>query len=524
MFNRSGAALGAVALALALSAPASAATSIAGHHRVAIDRAAGTANFSDASRDRFVILQGYQTSTAAAIKAASPATKVLLYKNLSSMTAREYGLSSTGVATQDADTHPEWYLKNTSGSRFTFNGYSWLWAADIGDAGFQQKWADNVLAEIQKGPWDGVFMDDVNPSIANHYAVSAVAKYPSDAAYGAATRSALAAIGGRMRSASRLLIANFGQWESYVPLISDWLQFVDGGMDEHFTKWSGGSGVNYQTGSGWAVRLAEIRSAEAQGKAFLGISQSANGDADAARYGWATTLLVAAGHASFAMHGDYSSENWFPEYDADLGAPSAPESVLSSGVHQRVFATGLVLVNPTTSSVSVSFEGSYSGSGLTRAKDATLAPHTGLILTRDVAPGPTPAPGAPAPAQSDPAPVEPTAGQSPAAPGVEPAPAPVQLPAPAPPAADPPAAATTSRPVKVTCHSRTRCSVRVSLRSGKRAVAARTVSLRGRSARVVSLRLTPSARRALAHGGRLRVRVTAAGSGRTTVAPQVLRA
>lgn len=517
MWNRFGAALGAMALALALSAPAHAATSIAGHHRVAIDRAAGTASFSDAARDRYVILQGYQTSTASAIKAASPSTKVLVYKNLSSMTAREYGLSSTGVATQDADAHPEWYLQNTSGSRFTFNGYSWLWAADIGDASFQQKWADNVLAEIQRGPWDGVFMDDVNPSIANHYSVPAVAKYPSNAAYSAATRSALAAIGGRMRSANRTLIANFGEWESYVPVISDWLQFVDGGMDEHFTKWSGGAGVNYQTGTGWSVRLAEIRSAEAQGKAFLGISQSANGDREAARFGWATTLLVAAGHASFAMHGDYSSENWFPEYDADLGSPSGAETVLSSGVHQRVFGKGLVLVNPTAGSVRVSFGGSYSGSGLSTATEATMAPHAGLVLTRDVAPGPTPAPDAPAPAPStpDPAPVAPVV------------PVPVQQPAPEPAPAQQPTPTTdapATRPVKVTCHSAKSCSVRVSLRTSKRAVAARTVTLRARSARVVALPMTPSARRALAHDGRLRVRVTAAGSARTTVAPQVLRA
>ena len=97
------------------------------------------------------------------------------------------GRRLTGVATQDAAAHPDWYLKNTSGQRFTFRHYSWMWAADIGNPGFQQKWADNVLAEIGDKGWDGVFMDDTNPSMEYHYDVARVAKYPTDAAYQAAT-------------------------------------------------------------------------------------------------------------------------------------------------------------------------------------------------------------------------------------------------------------------------------------------------------------------------------------------------
>jgi hypothetical protein len=535
MRNRLSVALAGVAFTLALSAPAHAATSIAGHVRYAIDRAADGADFSNASRDRFIVLQGYQTSLLSSIKAAHPGTKVLLYKDLSAMTERESGGVSTGVATQDAAAHPEWYLQNTSGARFTFGDYDWLWAADIGNASFQQKWSDNVLAELKQAPWDGVFMDDVNPSMANHYTVSAVARYPTDAAYSAATRSALASIGPRMHAASELLVANVGQWESYAPTISGWLQYIDGAMDEHFTKWSGGVGQNYQTGSDWALRLAEIREMEAQGKAFLGVSHSTNGDVAASRYGWATTLLVAAGNATFAMHGDYATENWIPEYDADLGTPSGDESALSSGVHQRVFSKGLVLVNPTTASKTVSFGGAYSGSGLSGATGTTMAPHTGLVLTKDVGLDPTPAPVAPAPAP------DPTPSPAPApTPTPAPAPAPVSVPGPvsvpplapaasvpsvpAPAPAPPAGGSGGSRPVKVTCHGPKRCNVRISLRSGKRSVGVRAVSLRGRSARTVTLALSAGARRELSRRGHLLVSITSRGAGRTSVAPRLLQA
>ena len=166
----------------------------AGHFRYAIDTAAGNADYTRTpSRQNVVILQSYQVPLMQRLKAANPNVKVLIYKDLSGMVERDqWGGVSTGVATQDAAAHPEWFLLNTSGQRFTFRYYSWIWAADIGNAAYQQKWADNVLAEMGDKGWDGVFMDDTNPSMEYHYDVARVAKYPTDAAYQAATESALA--------------------------------------------------------------------------------------------------------------------------------------------------------------------------------------------------------------------------------------------------------------------------------------------------------------------------------------------
>ena len=184
-----------------------------------------------------MILQSYQVARMQSLKAANPNLKVLIYKDLSGMVERDqWGGVSTGVATQDAAAHPEWFLLNTSGQRFTFRYYSWIWAADIGNAAFQQKWADNVLAEIGTKGWDGVFMDDTNPSMDYHYNVASVAKYPTDAAYQAATGSALAAIGARFRAAGKLVVPNFGFWKDYPSVINGWLQHVDGGMNENFVK------------------------------------------------------------------------------------------------------------------------------------------------------------------------------------------------------------------------------------------------------------------------------------------------
>lgn len=83
--------------------------------------------------------------------------------------------------------------------------YDWLWAADVGDPGYQDRWTKRVLDEA---PWDGVFVDDVNSTLRHHTAVEDVARYPTDSAHAAATSSALETIGPRIRSAGRLVVAN----------------------------------------------------------------------------------------------------------------------------------------------------------------------------------------------------------------------------------------------------------------------------------------------------------------------------
>ena len=35
---------------------------------------------------------------------------------------------------------------------------------DVGNAAYQAKWLSNVLADARSGGWDGVFMDDTNPT------------------------------------------------------------------------------------------------------------------------------------------------------------------------------------------------------------------------------------------------------------------------------------------------------------------------------------------------------------------------
>jgi len=363
-------------------------TSAAGQMRMAIDSASRTADFSaTAGRNRFVILNEWEQTKMRRLKATNPALKVLMYKDLAFVaTGDSHGNVNTGVTAAEADANPSWYLRNTSGQRFSSWSYDWLMAADVGNQDYQQRWADNVLGKLQTQGWDGVFVDDANPTMRHHYDVDAVAKYPSDASYGAATGSALATIGPKLRGAGKLVIPNFGDWRLHRDVVDPWLDHVSGGMEEHFTKYGNSPTAGYYPKADWELQLGALKDAEAKGKYFLGLAHSGDADAAAARFGWATALLGANGRTSFALAADYTSEPAsFPEYDYDIGEPVAPESVDASGVHRRAFSKGLVLVNPTGAPVEATLGGTYSGSGLDRATVAKLGPSSALVLTRDSA-------------------------------------------------------------------------------------------------------------------------------------------
>ena len=98
----------------------------------------------------------------------------------------------------------------------------------------------------------------------------------------------------------------------------------------------------------------------------------------------AATTEGASGDAQFALHSNYTSENWFPEYDYDIGQPVGSEAALSNGAHRRQFSNGIVVVNPTSNQVSVDLcGGTYSGSGRSHVTSVQLGANGAAILTLD---------------------------------------------------------------------------------------------------------------------------------------------
>jgi Hypothetical glycosyl hydrolase family 15 len=375
-----------IALIFALVLPSLASASVAGQFRVAIG---SEATFSDptlaAQHNEFIVLQAWEGQRATELKAINPNLKVLVYQDLAGMTdgTGPEGLSSSGVNYAEANTaHPQWFLLNTNSERIDANGYPWLWMADIGNVSYQEQWTANVLKLLSHGPWNGVMMDDTNTTARYDTNPSSIAEYPTDAAYQAAVGSMLAYAGPRIQAAGKLAIPNIGSWNEYPEVVERWLHYVSGGVEEMFAKWSTKAGEGYQGPAEWQTQIEEIQTTERMGKYFLAITQSEAGDTQAIRYGWASTLLGADGHTVYTAAANYTTETWSSEYEVPLGAPTSAAIKLTSGAWERSFADGLVVVNPTSSAIDVSFGGSYSGSGLTNATGATLGANSAVILAR----------------------------------------------------------------------------------------------------------------------------------------------
>lgn len=381
----------AVALCLCLAMPGLAAafqTAAAGHVRYAI-RPEGT--WPDpsltATRSRVVILLPWQTALMHRLKASNPKLIVLEYKDLGN--ASDYppveGFSADGVSyTQALTQHPNWLLRDRAGQPIRCAGFPYLWAMDVGNPGFQRAWAAEVAGELESEGWDGVFIDNVNPTIRYYHDPADVASYPNDAAYSAAVTAALAQIVPTIHAAGKLAMANIGSWPSYPAVGARWLRRLDGAMDERFTKFTAAPGRGYRSSGEWHTELSILRQSQREGKWFMGIAQSSDGDVQAERFGWATMLLGSGGHATFALQDDanYGVETWFSDYEAPIGHPLGAVLQRRSGMELRRFSHGLVLVNPTARRHTLRLDGRYSGDGLHAVAVATLRPHSGLVLVR----------------------------------------------------------------------------------------------------------------------------------------------
>jgi hypothetical protein len=365
-----------------------------GHVVPALDSASSGAEYT-AHRDNYVILQAWETQRMHELKAANPNVKVLVYKELA-FGGPGTGTDATSASGVSASEAPEsWFLKNTSGKKFTSWSYEWLWAMDVGSPAYQQRWYENVIGELEGKGWDGVFLDDANASMKYSYEPSKVAKYPTDATYSAAMESALAYIGPKIQARGKLAIANFAQWVEAPQTYNHWLGYLSGGLDEMFVKWGRNAGEGYRPSWQWEDQVAEAEYAASKGKIFIGFTQGAQGETQAARYGYASVLLGGNDSASYAFTPNYTEETWLPEYEYEIGAATGAQTEDANGVHRRAFQNGLVLVNPTESAQTVSFGGTYSGSGLENATGATMPANSSLVLTGTAAAPETPSTSTP---------------------------------------------------------------------------------------------------------------------------------
>ena len=303
-----------------------------------------------AGQYRFIVLQESMVRILPGVRASNPGARILAYQKVGGMREDGGDHPSTGVQVQEADgVHEEWFLHDTAGERLTYCDYPEVWAADIGDPGYQQRWLENVRERLIRDGFDGVLMDDVNtfPGHCLGSLGTPIAEYESDEAYGDAVIGFMEAVGPELVAAGLLVAPNIAMnpWDDRMRAQALAIAPCGTHVDrEYWMRWDDSGNF---TGSEWESTLGFYEDVEALGVGFMALTYGpgSEGALEGQRYGRASFLLAWDGAADSAWgYLDDQVDPWSDEWAIDPGLPV--EERRADGVGwRRAFTGGTVLVN-----------------------------------------------------------------------------------------------------------------------------------------------------------------------------------
>jgi Hypothetical glycosyl hydrolase family 15 len=346
-----------------------------------------------ARRNAIVVLNSWDFRLIPVLKRANPKVQVWVYKDLSGVRSddcttadgncgacpqgvmdSEYLSSGIGYCWLKRN-HPGWLLGAAgTGKPFELKGYPGVWEVDYGNQAYQRQWINNVLADVRRHGWDGVSVDDAF-TIADSYGLAA--KYRTDAAVQAATYSALQNIGHALHNAGVTAVFNVGYAPMFPGLWQRWLGPVDGLEQEFYLSWSTQPNVSNST---WRIYEDEVSSCVALHKSCWFHSGDYSPAVTAQTRGYAmVSFLLAADSRQLLAIDDIAPEA--VAWQRALGAPITTMEQIA-GTWRRYFASGIAIVNPTSSELTASLDGTYLDNGGHPVSTVTLPPESGSVFLR----------------------------------------------------------------------------------------------------------------------------------------------
>jgi len=338
-----------------------------------------------------------------AAAAGNTDARFVFYLNLTSLDSK-CGCFEARFYQSVASTHPEWFLRDASGSRIsafvTQYGAGRLWTVDIGNPAFIDGWADTVIAEMDRHGWDGVWADNILRG--NFYDWSAWPVNPrTGAAYTTAeyredTLAALLHLRSRLDARGKILIGNYGSaWEPDTladPVVQQQIVAMHGVEVEDCVYTFSGTPHSETM---WMNQLKYLDFANRRG--VLTQCRGGNGtigDATKRDYILASYLLTKERFSNVGQLNGLSA--WWPGLETDLGAPlggfacldpaaglAPTTSCPSPGkIYAREWERGRVLANPTGGITATIPLGETMLLNGTRVTSVRLAPKSGVVLVR----------------------------------------------------------------------------------------------------------------------------------------------
>ncbi|MGZ8694218.1 MAG: putative glycoside hydrolase [Gaiellaceae bacterium] len=339
----------------------------------------------DAGRYSYVILNAWEANRIAALKAANPTVKVLVYKDMSSTRSyavhagQDDSLLPTGVGYAAAEqAHPEWFLRDTHGDRVEWAGYDDHWWMDVGSASYQAAWLAAVQGEAMRNGWDGVFVDNALADPQWYLGGHTLARYPSASTYARATRSFLAAVGPALVAEGLVVLPNISDVSPEI--WADWIHFTSGGVKEHWMKYAAAG--SWFADWGFNYMQALLDATEQQEKIFIGITASTADDVHSMRYARASFLVGWDGGASALVYtAGKSVDPWSDEWTSDVGRPAATRVKVGASAYRRDYTGGTALVNTSeTAAQTFQLARSYVTPEGAPVTSITVQPRSGIVL------------------------------------------------------------------------------------------------------------------------------------------------
>lgn len=341
-----------------------------------------------AQAQRFNVISAMQNTYApyvSAMKAANPQLTIVAYMN--------GAMASPGT---EAQSMPEaWFLHDKNGNRIT-NAWK-LYLMDPANPGWVANRVAKCKAQVAASGYDGCFLDNLGSGTIYPGMVSATPINPrTGAAYTSADwLQAATALAQTVRSStgdvtfSNGLVSGQAFYAPGAPS-SVLLNGSDVALAETFIRTANMGITQYRSEKAWKQDVDMVAAGAAQGKHVAVITKCWATGTQAQKDTWhefalASFLLGTDGNQSFEF--SYSAGSNISAGDSllaslsPLGTPTAAY-VDNAGIYQRDFSGGLVLVNPTTGSLTETLPSGYvdSATGAAVGTTITLPAHTARIL------------------------------------------------------------------------------------------------------------------------------------------------
>ena len=317
--------------------------------------------------------------------AANPDVEVLTYVNAAYAEAGK------------ASTYPEsWFAHDAAGRRIK-STYFGNYVMDVSNPQWWNNRADKCKNLIADNGYDGCFIDllGTGPLVAGQSTSKPVNPATGQAWTYAAWMNQTIKLANRIeqRVPSATIYGNgLGSGFRYYRTpgnTSVLFNGLDGMMAEVFVR-SAKDGVNnYRNETMWKQDVDMLVDAANRGKTIYVTTKLWINTTNAQRNNWhqyalATYLLGAGRDAYFTFIPDQDTPtNPHPWWDLDIGTATGKYTKTSSGIYPRNYTTGRVLVNPTTTSRTITIGNGWRDvNGNTVNPTITLPAHTGRILTK----------------------------------------------------------------------------------------------------------------------------------------------